>query len=75
MEDINEKALKYKLDSVRFSFRWIRREDTMENFFKIFPPIYKRIRYGFVFYRLFELGYGTIWNRLTRANIFSKGLD
>jgi glycosyltransferase involved in cell wall biosynthesis len=75
LEDVNEKALRYKLDSVRFSFRWIRREDTMDNFFKIFPPIYTRIRYGFVFYRLAVFGYGTIWNRLTRANIFSKGLN
>ena len=75
LEDINEKALKYKLDSVRFSFRWISREDTMENFFKIFPPIYTKIRYGYVFYNLFEFGYGTIWNRLTRANVFSKGLN
>ena len=31
--------------------------------------------HGNVFYRLFIFGYGTIWNRLTRANIFSKGLD
>jgi len=36
LEDVNEKALKYKLDSVRFSFRWISREDTMKNFLKFF---------------------------------------
>jgi hypothetical protein len=74
LEDINEIALKYKLDSVRFSFQWVRREVNLENFKKIFPSFYTRIRYGNVFYRLASFGYGTIWNRLTRANIFSKGL-
>jgi len=75
LEDVNEIALKYKLDSVRFSFQWIRSEVNLENFKKVFPPFYTKIRYGNVFYRLFVFGYGTIWNRLTRANIFSKGLN
>jgi hypothetical protein len=75
LEDINEIALKYKLDSVRFSFQWVRREVNLENYRKVFPPFYTRIRYRNVFYRLYIFGYGTIWNRLTRANIFSKGLN
>jgi glycosyltransferase involved in cell wall biosynthesis len=39
LEDINEIALKYKLDSVRFSFQWVRREVNLENFKKIFALV------------------------------------
>jgi glycosyltransferase involved in cell wall biosynthesis len=76
LEDIYNYAEKYKLDSVRFSFQWVHRNNVShDNYRKIFRREYTKIRYGHVDYTLFIFGYGTIWNRLTRANIFSKGLD
>jgi hypothetical protein len=76
LEDIYNYVDKYKLDSVRFSFQWVSFNNVShDNFRKIFKPEYTKIRYGHVDYRLYIFGFGTIWNRLTRASIYSKGLD
>ena len=76
LEDIYGYAEKYKLDSVRFSFQWVRDNNvSLDSFRKIFSRDYTKIRYGHVDYIIFIFGFGTIWNRLTRANIFSKGLN
>ena len=40
-----------------------------------FPPKYIKIIYGRLDYDIHEFGYGTVWNRLVRANISTKGLD
>ena len=76
LEDIYNYVDKYTLDSVRFSFQWVSFNNVShDNFRKVFKKEYTKIRYGHVDYILFIFGFGTIWNRLTRANIFSKGLD
>ena len=76
LEDIYNYADKYKLDSVRFSFQWVSQNNVShDNFRKVFRREYTKIRYGHVDYFLFIFGFGTIWNRLTRASIFSKGLN
>jgi hypothetical protein len=41
----------------------------------VFPSNVTKIVYGRPGYDVHELGYGTIWNRLVRADMFSKGLD
>ena len=76
LEDVYKIADEYKLDSVRFSYQWVSRGNlSHSNFRKVFPKEYTKIRYGHVHYVLSNFGYGTIWNRLTRANIFTKGLN
>ena len=76
LEDVYKIAEEYKLDSVRFSFQWVSRGNfSHNNFRKTFPKQYTKIRYGYVYYKLSEFGYGTIWNRLTRSSIFTKGLN
>ena len=75
LEDIYKYAESYKLDSVRFSFQWVKQRNvSIKTSRKIFKREYTKIRYGHVDYNLYIFGFGTIWNRLTRANIFSKGL-
>ena len=80
LDDIYNLAEKYELDTVRFSFsktNYTQKFTKNKNFeeMKIFPPEYTKILYGRPNYDLKELGYGTIWNRLVKADIFSKGLD
>ena len=76
VEDIYNYAVKYTLDSVRFSFQWVSFNNvSSDNFRKVFRKEYTKIKYGRTDYRLGIFGFGTIWNRLTRANVFSKGLD
>ena len=76
LEDVYKIAEDHKLDSVRFSFQWVSHGNLSNtNPRKIFPPEYTKIRYEKVYYKLSNFGYGTIWNRLTRANIFTKGLN
>ena len=42
---------------------------------KIYPLKHLKIIYGRPDYDVHEFGYGTIWNRLVRANMFTKALD
>jgi hypothetical protein len=79
LEDSYELITKYNLDTVKFSF-----SKTIESIglgitkefepMKLYPPRHRQIIYGRPDYNVNELGYGTIWNRLVRANIFVKGL-
>ena len=80
LEDIYNLAVKYDLDSVRFSllktnyfsiFNQTRKKKSMI----IFPENCTKITYTKPEYDLNIFGYGTIWNRLVRADIISKGLD
>ena len=67
---------KYNLDSIRFSFKMIEVKDNGKNmiFRKEYPPKFLKIQYGPVYHNVHVLGYGTIWDRITRSNVFTKGL-
>ena len=80
LEDIYNIAKKYDLDSVRFSFskNYYDSDFIEKKKFKdmmVFPSNVTKIVYGRPGYDVHEFGYGTIWNRLVRADMFSKGLD
>lgn len=76
LEDIYNIANKYKLDSVRFGFRLTRSQNSLTNQDKnyLFSVKDRKIFYGKRYYSIYGYRYGTIWNRLTRADIFTKGL-
>ena len=68
---------KYNLDSVRFAFKIYK---TIENnkyqiSTHIYPEEDLKITYGKVLNDVQIFGYGSIWNRLIRANVITKGLD
>ena len=76
LEDSYNLITKYNLDTVRFSFsKSYEKKDnqTFERKF-IYPPEDTKIIYGSPPYNVHKFGYGTIWNRLVRANIFTKAL-
>ena len=80
LEDACNLVFKYSLDSVRFSFSKTKLEDFDDGIFqfgfmKRFPSKHLRIIYGKPDYDIHEFGYGTVWNRLIRANMITKGLD
>ena len=81
LEDSYNLVKKYNLDTVKFSFIKERTNIFVLNIAnslekkKIYPPDHTRIIYGRPNYDVHELGYGTIWNRLVRANLFAKGLE
>ena len=79
LEDIYYFVSKYNLDTVRFSFSRINQEfsyviNDLQKM-NIFPTRHLKIIYGRPDYDNKEYGYGTIFNRLFRANIMSKGFD
>ena len=77
LEDLYNMVVKYSLDSIRFSFKKYEKKE--DNTFKVktisYPKELLKISYGFVKQNIHTYEYGTIWNRLTRANIFLKGID
>ena len=77
LEDAYKLITQYNLDSIRFSFKLSRKKEDIDykswNF--TFSERYRKIVYGRKEYNLLYYAYGPIWNRLTRANIFTKGLD
>ena len=77
LEDLYNLITKYSLDSIRFSFKTYQKKyknnynsQTMK-----YPNNVIKIRYGPVKENPHIFGFGTIWNRLIRANILTKGLD
>ena len=78
LEDAFNFITRYNLDTVRFSFSRISKEpfsdEQLENM-RIYPTKHLKIIYGRPDYDVHEYGYGTIWNRLVRANIILKGFD
>ena len=76
LEDAYNIVTKYSLDSLRFSFKMIEVRPNNEYivFKKVYPQKFLRLEYGPVYHNVHVLGYGTIWDRITRANIFTKGL-
>ena len=77
LEDAYSLITKYNLDSVRFSFKLSRSKEDIDyrswNF--SFHEKDRKIVYGTKVYNMLLYAYGPIWNRLTRANIFTKGMD
>ena len=77
LEDMFRFVTKYNLGTVRFSFSKITSEnieDELEKM-KIYPTRHLKIIYGRPDYNPREDGYGTICNRLVRANVITKGFD
>ena len=80
LEDTYNLISKYNLDTVKFSFSKTRENINLLNGqtfekMKIYPEKHTKIIYGRPDYNIYELGYGTIWNRMVRANLFAKGLE
>ena len=77
LEDVYKIIIKYNLDSVRFAFKKIK--EIEKNKYGISNCLYPqkdiKIRYGKVRDNVHYFGYGTIWNRLIRANVITKSLD
>ena len=71
LEDYYRLSLQYNIDTVRFSFLGPKSFDYM----KVYPSRHTKIIYGRPDYDVNEFGYGTIWNRLIRANLFTKALN
>ena len=77
LEDAYYFVTKYNLDSLRFSFILTRSKDILyyKNRIVDFKKRDLKIVYGRRHYNIYGYRFGTIWNRLVRANIFIKGLD
>lgn len=71
LEDYYRLVTKYNLDTLRFSFLGPKTFDYM----RVYPTRHTRIIYGRPDYDVHEFGYGTIWNRLIRASLFTKALN
>ena len=76
LEDTYNLITKYKLDSVKFSFIFTKRKNRpFSRYYRLFYKDYDtKIVYGKRQYNLRSLRYGSIWNRLTRANVVLKGI-
>ena len=77
LEDAYNIIEKYELDSVRFSF--LRSSNILNPYSRIdyemkFPEKFTKIIYGTREFDLLTCDYGAVWNRVTKANIFTKGL-
>ena len=77
LEDAYKLITTYNLDSLRFSFKLSKKKEDInfESWNYTFSPQYRKIVYGTRTYNVLLWPHGPIWNRLTRANIFTKGLD
>ena len=79
LEEAYNMIKKYNLDSIRFSLS----KTDIDKFKKnkkfepmmVYPLQYTKIIYGTPHYDVHIFGYGTIWNRLIKSNIFSKALE
>ena len=78
LEDCYNIVSYYHLDSVRFALREVYSKTNVEksnNTKKIvFPHDFLKIIYGKIELPVITVHFGSIWNRLTRASIFTKGL-
>lgn len=80
LEELLNLTTKYNLDSARFSFSKVPYQEDLTNSTKLgvkhtYPNKFTKIIYGRPGYNVHYFGYGTIWNRLIRANVISKGLN
>jgi hypothetical protein len=76
LQDCYDLITKYNLDAIRFSFSKSIENNINQTFRpkRIYPPKYTKIIYGNPNYNVHIFGYGLIWNRLTRSDLFVKGL-
>ena len=77
LEDAYNIVNKYNLDSLRFGFRLTKAKKhlNIKDKFYVFSQEDRKIVYGKRFYDITGYKYGTIWNRLTKADIFTEGLS
>ena len=80
LDDLYNLVTKYDLDTVRFSFSKTNYNKDFDNNpifgnMQIYPPNDIKIVYGRPNYDVHKFGYGTIYNRLVRAHMFTKGLE
>ena len=78
LEDAYNLAQNYHLDSVRFLFILVENTETPYSHIKFkysFHEKYETIQYNKKNFYVVSPIYGTIWNRLTRTNVYIKGLD
>ena len=76
LEDVYFLANKFDIDSVRFGFRLTKKKHYLSKKDRIFTfqEDERKILYGRRSYNVNCYKYGTIWNRLTKADIFTRGL-
>ena len=76
LEDIYNIVNKYNLDSVRFGFRLTYNKShlTEKDLIFTYSEEDRKIVYGRRAYNIYTYNYGPIWDRLTKADIFTKGL-
>ena len=77
LEDAYNLVQKYQLDSLRFGFLKSTNEEKPYSYIDMrmnFPEEYRKIFYGEKYFDVTAYTYGTIWNRLFRANVLMKGL-
>ena len=77
LEDMYNLISKNNLDSVRFAFRLTKNKNHLTNHDRLitFRKRETKILYGRRSFSVYGFKFGTIWNRLTKANVFNKGLD
>jgi glycosyltransferase involved in cell wall biosynthesis len=77
LQDSYDLITKYNLDTIRFSFSKSMENSTNQTFrrMNIYPSKFTKIIYGKPYYNVHKFGYGLIWNRLARAELFVKGLN
>lgn len=77
LEDIYNLISKNNLDSVRFAFRLTRNNNHLTNHDRLitFRKRELNILYGRRSFSVLGYKFGTIWNRLTKATVFNKGLN
>ena len=77
LEDVYDIIERYQLDSVRFSFFKVSEMKNPYSNIKSemkYNKEFTKIIYGTREFDVTTFEYGTVWNRLIRANIFTKGL-
>ena len=78
LEDAYHLAKNYELDSIRFGLREIYSKTNVENINNTkeitFQNELLQIYYGRIDFPIYTVHYGSIWNRLIRSSIFTKGL-
>ena len=78
LEDVYNLVTQYHLDTIRFSLREVYTNTNIEDKNKtkeiVFDNYLVKILYGRIDFPIYTVHYGSIWNRMTRAAIFTKGL-
>ena len=76
LEDVYYLANKFDIDSVRFGFRLTKKKNHLskKDILYTFEKNDSKIIYGRRSYNVYGFRYGTIWNRLTKADVFTRGL-